>query len=175
VILEKPREAYPRTLFTHGTKVITHGHARELAAAKTTDYLMAVRLRARMHAEGATEVIFKTDTHVLEGARAGLGVVLQNGTIVSPVDGVLESVTMHRALELARGFARVERRAVTLEEFRNAPELFLTSATRGVMPITTVDDRTVGDGRVGAVVTRLMRDLETHTSAYVQARLERPL
>ena len=175
IIIETPREPYPTDLFEKGTKVITHQHTRELAHAKTTDYLMAVRLSSAMKAAGATEVIFTTPTHALEGARAALGVVLPNGAIVSPVDHVLESVTMGRALRIARGFTSVERRAVTLEEFRTAPELFLTSATRGVMPITRVDDRLVGDGSVGAVVTRLMRDLEAHTTEYIRshARFER--
>ena len=93
--------------------------------------------------------------------------------IVSPVDDVLESVTLGRALKLAQGFAAVERRAVTLAEFGTATELFLTSATRGVMPITMVDSRTVGDGRVGQSVTRLMRDLEMHTAEYVRARSQK--
>jgi branched-chain amino acid aminotransferase len=169
VIIEAPRQPFPAAFFTRGTKVITFTHTRELAYAKTTDYLTAVRLGGAMRAAGATEVIFKTDSHVLEGARAAIGVVLPSGVIVSPVDDVLESVTLGRALKLARGFTSVERRAVTIAEFESAAELFLTSATRGVMPVTTVDDRAVGDGRVGQTVTRLMRDLETHTAEYVRA------
>jgi branched-chain amino acid aminotransferase len=170
IIIETPREPYPTALFTMGTKVITHQHTRELAHAKTTDYLTAVRLSSAMKAAEATEVIFTTSTYALEGARAALGVVLSSGAIVSPVDHVLESVTMRRALILAANFASVERRAVTLEEFNTAPELFLTSATRGMMPITRVDDRLVGDGKVGSVVTRLMHDLQTHTEEYIRLR-----
>ncbi len=169
IIIETPREPYPTDLFTLGTKVITHQHTRELAHAKTTDYLTAVRLSSAIKAASATEVIFTTSTHALEGARAALGVVLPSGAIVSPLDHVLESVTMRRALRLATTFAAVERRAVTLEEFHTAPELFLTSATRGVMPITQVDERLVGDGTVGGVVTRLMRDLDAHTKDYIRS------
>ncbi len=168
VIIETPREPYPTDLFTLGTKVITYQHTRELAHAKTTDYLTAVRLSGAIKAANATEVIFTTATHALEGARAALGVLLPSGAIVSPVDHVLESVTMRHALRLAADFASVERRSVTLEEFNTAPELFLASATRGVMPITRVGDRIVGDGSVGAVVTRLMRDLAAHTKEYIR-------
>ena len=170
VIIETPREPYPTDLFTQGTKVITYQHTRELAHAKTTDYLTAVRLSGAIKAASATEVIFTTATHALEGARAALGVVLPGGAIVSPVDNVLESVTMRRALRLAADFASVERRTVTLEEFNTAPELFLASATRGVMPITRVGDRIVGDGNVGVTVTRLMRELEAHTKEYIRLR-----
>ena len=172
IIIETPREPYPTDLYIEGTKVITYQHTRELAHAKTTDYLTAVRLSSAIKAANATEVIFTTATHALEGARAALGVVLPNGAIVSPVDHVLESVTMGRALRLAAKFTPTERRAVTLEEFETAPELFLTSATRGVMPVTRVDERIVGDGRVGRAVTRLMRDLELHTTEYIRTHAQ---
>jgi D-alanine transaminase/branched-chain amino acid aminotransferase len=173
VIMESPREPYPAQMYTQGTKVITYQHTREMAHAKTTDYLTAVRLSKTMREAGATEVIFTTATQALEGARAAFGAVLAGDVIVAPVNDVLESVTLGRALNLARGFARVERRAITLEEFHGAKELFLTSATRGVMPVTTVDDRAVGDGAVGALTTRLMRALEVHTRDYI--RLHAPL
>ena len=172
IIIETPREPYPTDLYVLGTKVITYQHTRELAHAKTTDYLTAVRLSHAMKAANATEVIFTSATHALEGARAALGVVLPSGAIVSPIDHVLESVTMGRALRLAARFTPTERRAVTLEEFDTAPEMFLTSATRGVMPITRVDERIVGDGCVGATVTRLMRDLELHTKEYIRTHAQ---
>ena len=172
IIIETPREPYPTDLYVLGTKVITYQHTRELAHAKTTDYLTAVRLSHAMKAANATEVIFTSATHALEGARAALGVVLPSGAIVSPIDHVLESVTMGRALRLAARFTPTERRAVTLEEFDTAPEMFLTSATRSVMPVTRVDERIVGDGRVGATVTRLMRDLELHTKEYIRTHAQ---
>ena len=62
VIMEAPRQPFPAEFFTGGTKVITFTHTRELADAKTTDYLTAVRLGATMRAAGATEVIFKTNS-----------------------------------------------------------------------------------------------------------------
>jgi D-alanine transaminase/branched-chain amino acid aminotransferase len=169
VVMESPREPYPAAFYTQGTHVITHQHRRELAHAKTTDYLTAVRLAKTMRERGATEVIFTTQTHALEGARAAFGAVLEGGVIVVPVSDVLESVTMKRALTLARGFTAIERRAVTLEEFANARELFLTSATRGVMPVTRVDERPVADGAVGAITTQLMRALEAHTREYIRS------
>ena len=42
------------------------------------------------------------------------------------------------------------------EELRRADEAFLTSATRGVLPVTRVDEGPVGAGVPGPVTRRLM-------------------
>ena len=60
-------------------------------------------------------------------------------------------------MELARGagIAIVERR-IQPDELRAADEAFLTSATRGVLPIATIDGQPVGAGVPGPVTRRLM-------------------
>jgi branched-subunit amino acid aminotransferase/4-amino-4-deoxychorismate lyase len=60
-------------------------------------------------------------------------------------------------MELARsaGVPLVERR-LTPDELRAADEAFLTSATRGVLPISTIDEKPVGDGKPGPVTRKLM-------------------
>jgi branched-subunit amino acid aminotransferase/4-amino-4-deoxychorismate lyase len=49
------------------------------------------------------------------------------------------------------------------DELRSADELFLTSAARGVLPVTRLDGRPVGQGRPGPVTRRLMRSYERLT------------
>jgi branched-chain amino acid aminotransferase len=46
--------------------------------------------------------------------------------------------------------------AVTLEDAFGAQEAFLTSTTRGVLPIVQLDGRLIGDGTVGPVTRELM-------------------
>src|SRR6185437_246697 len=53
------------------------------------------------------------------------------------------------------GIPFAERR-ITPDELRGADEAFITSATRGVLPVTTVDEKPVGGGVPGPVTRRLM-------------------
>ena len=159
----------PDELYETGAKVITHRNLRELPAAKTTDYLIAVQLIPRMRAEGAVEVLYHDGTRMLEGARSGLGIVTTDGVLVTVGRDVLESVTRGRMLRVAEGLMPIELRDMSLEEFAAAPEVFLTSSTRGVLPVTQVDDRIVGDGRVGPKVTRLIRAFRGHVGEYLAA------
>ncbi len=159
----------PEELYETGAKVITHQNLRELPDAKTTDYLIAVQLIPRMRAEGAVEVLYHDGSRMLEGARSGLGIITADGILVTAGRDVLGSVTRGRMLHVAAGLMPIELRDMSLDEFAAAPEVFLTSSTRGVLPITRIDDRPVGDGRVGPHVTRLVGAFRQHVGEYLAA------
>jgi branched-subunit amino acid aminotransferase/4-amino-4-deoxychorismate lyase len=53
----------------------------------------------------------------------------------------------------------VERRAVRREELPRADEAFITSVSREVLPVVRIDDRPVGDGRVGPRTRAIMAGL----------------
>ncbi|PZA07254.1 MULTISPECIES: aminotransferase class IV [unclassified Meiothermus] len=170
IIAETEVRPYPAEQYEQGVKVITQRNLRELPEAKTTDYLMAVRLIPRMRSLGAVEVLYHDGRRMLEGARSGLGIVTQEGVLVTAGRDVLESVTRRRLLGVARELLPVERRDISLEEFFAAPEVFLLSSTRGVMPVTQVDERKVGSGQVGPHTRRLMQAFQQHVEEYLTAR-----
>jgi branched-subunit amino acid aminotransferase/4-amino-4-deoxychorismate lyase len=61
-------------------------------------------------------------------------------------------------IELARDLALdVQEAELRPDELRRADEIFITSTLREVLPVTRVDDWTVGDGRVGPVALELRR------------------
>jgi branched-chain amino acid aminotransferase len=51
----------------------------------------------------------------------------------------------------------VEIRAVPAEALRAAQEVFLSTSGGGVLPVTRVDHRTIGDGQPGPVTRRLVQ------------------
>ena len=72
--------------------------------------------------------------------------------------GILDGITRTKVLELCRvaGLPAQEVEFLAPDELRAANEVFLTSAVRAVLPVTRVDDRTIGDGTPGPVTRRLM-------------------
>ena len=62
-----------------------------------------------------------------------------------PEAGILDGITRAKVMELCRenGIPLVERR-ISPDELRGADEAFITSATRGVLPVTTIDEKPVG-------------------------------
>jgi len=85
--------------------------------------------------------------------RAGLGAL-----VTPPVtDNILERITRASVMELARremGLEVVERR-VDRTELYIADEAFFTGTAVEIAPIVRVDDRPVGNGKVGSVATAL--------------------
>lgn len=96
--------------------------------------------------------------HLTEGA--GFNIFLRHGeTLATPDRGVFEGMTRRTVLELCGelGFD-AEARPVAADEIAGADEVFITSTAGGVMPVTEVDGRPVGDGRPGPA-TRALNDL----------------
>ena len=89
------------------------------------------------------------------------------GTLVTARTGILLGVTRRVVLRLARGQGMdIEYRAPRLEE--DFAEAFLTSSSRGIVPIVQIDDRRVGQGTVGAWTKRLSLAYQV----YVEERSE---
>ncbi|RDI95534.1 aminotransferase IV [Meiothermus sp. QL-1] len=169
IITPTPVSPPPAHLYQQGGKVILQQNQRELPEAKTTDYLMAVRLARRVRAEGATEVVYHDGKRVSEGGRSSL-CLIKDGVLVTAREGVLPGITRKHLLEVARPLLPIEERPITLDELFAADEVLLTGATRQVMPITQIEDRPVGSGRVGPWAQKLMAAFQAHLEAYLERR-----
>jgi branched-subunit amino acid aminotransferase/4-amino-4-deoxychorismate lyase len=96
---------------------------------------------------------------VAEGSSSNVFTVI-GGQVRTPglAVGILEGVTRAKVLEICRreGIPLAEVDFLSPDEVRSADEVFITSSTRGVLPVTTVDRRPVGDGQPGPVTRRLL-------------------
>jgi D-alanine transaminase len=162
-----PKDA-KQTVFVMSGPLATPGAdkiERGVVAVTTTDYrwlrcdVKSVSLLAncllRQYAvdAGADEVVMFRDGYLSEGSSSNVFAV-RNGVLLAPPKNhlVLPGITYDVILELA-GAARlpVEVREIPEAEVRSADELWLTSSTKEVLAITTLDGKPVGSGRPGEV------------------------
>jgi D-alanine transaminase len=97
------------------------------------------------------------DGIALEGGHSNLFVVFGQTIRTHPASHqILSGITRGLVLELARegGYA-VEEAPTPVESLADASEVFLTGSTTEVRPIVRIDDRPVGNGRVGPVTRAL--------------------
>lgn len=138
------------------------GHAvpwhRQLAEMKTTSYLPASLAQQQARRQGATDALLcDQDQTVLEAASANLFVV-RGGTVrtAAVAEGVLPGVTRSAVLEVVEALGLdAELRACTLTELGRADEAWLTSAVRGIRPLTHLDGAPIGLGVEGPVTARV--------------------
>jgi branched-subunit amino acid aminotransferase/4-amino-4-deoxychorismate lyase len=145
----------PAALYESGGKLVTQEHERELPVAKTTNYLTMLLHRPRAIEGGALDLLYHEGGRITEAATASFYLV-KDGAILAPRDRVLWGTVGSLVLEAASERRRVVYGDITLDDARGADEAFLTSTTRGVMPIVQLDDEPIGDGRVGPVTGELM-------------------
>ena len=81
---------------------------------------------------------------------------VSEGAARTPARGVLEGITRRSAIELCRELGiPVSEAPLAVAELMAADEVFITSTAGGIMPVTRIDERAVGDGRPGPLSARL--------------------
>lgn len=124
---------------------------------KATALLAAVMLRQEAAEADAEEAILVRDGLAVEGSTSNLFIV-RDGMLETPPKGplLLSGITRDLVLELA-AHARIplRERDIALEALRTADEVWITSSTREVMPVTRLDGAPVGDGEPGPLWQRI--------------------
>lgn len=120
---------------------------------------------------GAFEaMLIDDDGLVTEGSSTNIWMVSKEGEIItrSTDDNILPGITMVAIKKLAAKLQlKVVDRAFTLEEAHGAVEMFLTSSTAGTMPIVKLDDKDIGDGKVGPIGNKLIDAYRAHMQEQV--------
>jgi len=130
---------------------------------KSIALLANVLLRQIAVDAGATESILLREGYMTEGAASNIFAV-KGGTILAPLRNhlMLPGITYDTVIELARAHdVPLEVREISEAEVRSADELWLTSSTKEILPITQLDGRVVGSGTAGPVARRMLALYQT--------------
>jgi D-alanine transaminase len=116
-------------------------------------------------AGGGDEAVFIDDGFVTECSASNLFVVIDGKLVTCPVGpkvlpGITRAVLLDAAKRLGVG---VEERPIPVDQARSADELFITSTTREISPVTQWDGKPVG--RSKDVTSRLHRALRERIAA----------
>ena len=145
-------------LVTSGAKAIVLPDYRWLRCdIKSTSLLGNCMLRTLAADEGCAEAILVRDG-VLTEASASNVFIVKSGTVLTPPKShlILPGITYDVVLEILRANAIVhEVRPVAESELRSAEEIWVTSSSREVLAITTLDGKPVGGGKPGPVGERV--------------------
>lgn len=154
---------FPRAdAIAQGIRVITLEDIRWARRdVKTTMLLPAVLARREAVRRSASEALFIAEGRVNEGAATNVFAV-EGRTIVTPAQttNLLPGITRPLVGRLAQAAGlSMHAQPLELDRLLGADEVFVTSTTYTVMPVTHVDDRPIGSGKAGAIATDLARRL----------------
>jgi branched-chain amino acid aminotransferase len=173
VVMIHPLTLPPTPVYRDGVAVLictsqraTDGTAAE--GAKSSNYLANLLALRDAKQKDAYEPVFVHDDEVLEGGTSNVFAVFGTTLVTPPERRILGGITRKHVLAAASDFeVRVE--PMTLERFRSADELFLTSTVREIVPIVRIVDPTgshaVGKGVPGPATRAIHRAFRARVGA----------
>ena len=142
-----------------GIAVITVPDIRwERRDIKSVALLAQVLAKQAAAAAGAGEAWMIEDGKVTEGGSSSAFIVTQDDVLVTRQNGseILPGCTRKAVVRLAEERQlHVEERAFTVTEALAAKEAFITSASSFVQPVVSIDGKPIGNGKPGAMASRL--------------------
>ena len=155
LIAVEPFEPYPPELYERGAACATIRLSRDTPQAKSTAFLAPSRHAKALADPAIHELLLVADSgEILEGTTSNFFAVL-GGVLRTAGSGVLEGVTRGLILALGEALLPVDLSGVTIADLPALDEAFITSSSREVMPVTSVDRVRIGDGNPGRVTRAL--------------------
>ncbi|MBD3629393.1 aminotransferase class IV [Cyclobacterium sp.] len=151
--------------YAKGVKLLSVDYVRPLPAIKTTNYTYPCWLSLDWKAQGAEDVVYHHNGRVSESSRSNIFLV-KHGQIYTPQRDILWGITRKKVMELA---AQTSLSDFSLEDLLDADEVFISSTTKRILPITQIDTVKIGDGLPGAFTKKLMTDFLNMETEHAEA------
>ena len=157
-MMSNPMTTPSREAVENGVACVTSRDFRwEKCHVKSTSLLGNVLARQISADAGATETILFRDGFLTEASSSNVFVVKDGVVSAPPRDNlILMGITYDLVMQLAReGTVKLEVRKVPEAEVRSADEIWLSSSTKEVLAVTTLDGKPVGAGKPGPLFRRM--------------------
>jgi branched-chain amino acid aminotransferase len=163
IIIVKPQEAPPSRVRTDGIRIslvsILRNHPGSVnPIIKSNNLLNNALAMQEAHRRGGEEALMCNYRGELSECSQSNFFLVRDGVALTPKSqaGLLEGITRAFLFEVGREIG-VEVRDTTLmpADLDSADEIFITSTTREVSPVVSVDDRAIGDGQPGPITLKL--------------------
>jgi len=142
-------------LIERGARCITSTATRQSPAAKSSEWM---HRRRELEAAQPTDIyetfLLDAQGNLLEGASSNV-YVIQHGELRTASTGVLAGISRMIVLAICESVVPLRPVAPKVSEIDRFSEVFLSSSSRGIIPVVELDNMPIGDGSVGALTLAL--------------------
>ena len=168
IIIADSISMYPEEHYQKGLKIITAATIRNHPAAlsprvKSLNYLNNILAKMEGLQAGCVEALMLNIKGEVAECTADNVFIVKHGVLQTPPKdaGILDGITRNAILELATELGiPAEEVTMTRHDLFVADECFLTGSGAEVIPVVTIDGRTIADGKVGPITIRLMAEFK---------------
>jgi branched-chain amino acid aminotransferase len=164
IIIADSISLYPAEFYEKGLPIVTASTIRNHPAAlspriKSLNYLNNIMAKMEGLQAGCVEALMLNHKGEVAECTGDNIFIVKNGRLLTPPKdaGILEGITRNAVIELAKiAGIPVEEVAMTRHDVFVADECFLTGSAAEVIPVVTIDSRSIGDGKVGPITKQLL-------------------
>jgi len=151
LVLNLPWKKPSQHCYDKGVNLISDHFIRPNPEIKSLYYMNSLRLRHRIAEYQAVDVLYH-DEMISETSRANLFFV-KGDRIYTPASKILRGVTRKQVLSL---FKMIHVKDIPFSHLYEFDEVFLTSTSRDITPVVSIDGKIIGRGVPGEVTLDLM-------------------
>ena len=153
-VMMQPFQTLPKKLYHDGVHVALSASSREEPKLKKTQFISASTTERERIRGDVFEILLTHRGRILEGMTSNFFYVCGE-TLGTAAHGVLPGVTRGTVLALARqAEIRIRYRALPCDEISTIIEAFITSSSRGIVPIAQIEHHDIGSA--GTIMQKLM-------------------
>jgi D-alanine transaminase len=164
----------PAEQLAKGVAAITTADNRwQRCDIKSIALLANALLRQQAIEQGAVEAILVRDGLMTEGAASNIFIV-SGDRVITPPKGpyILPGITRDLVVEIAHSHdIDCVEQPVPIGLLRSANEVWMTSSTKEILPITRIDSRPVGDGKQGPMHVRVFALYQQYKQAFIRGEV----
>jgi len=155
-LLLQDLQTLPAQVYQDGVHVAISRGSRKKPLLKQTAFIKESSAERKLLGREIFEVLLAHNGLILEGMTSNFFYLLR-GELGTAGRGVLSGVTRETVMTIARKAGiQVRYKALALREIPEIDEAFITSSSRGVVPVVRIVDQPVGNGTVGQTTKQLM-------------------
>ncbi|MBD3156387.1 hypothetical protein GF369_01020 [Candidatus Peregrinibacteria bacterium] len=153
LVQTKPIVLPPETLYETGVSVVTYTIERPMPKVKSTSMLPTIAAYRYARKKNAFEAVLVDHRGRISECSMSNIFFVRKGKLITPKHNVLEGTV--RNLVIKQGKAK--RTTIKKRDLPKMEECFITSTIKGVLPVTNINGKCVGDGNVGPITKNLMK------------------
>lgn len=166
----EPLKPLPRAVYEKGVRVETTELQRRQPRLKSTAFIRkSDSERKHIEQEGVFEALLVKDGNILEGMTSNFFYVVQRDArsvpphVCTARENILPGITRETVIAIAQGSGlEVKYRPLRLDQLGVVEETFITSSSRGIVPVIQIDNVTIGQGTPGPVTKQLISSYEEY-------------
>lgn len=156
-VLLQSLQPLPPEIYSDGVHLEISRNSREKPSLKQTSFISESAVDRKRVGGETFEILLTTKGRILEGMTSNFFYV-RAGILCTAGRGVLIGVTRQMVLSIAKEHGiKTCIKALKINELPAIEEAFITSSSRGIVPVVQIDARSVADGKVGEMTKLLIK------------------